>query len=161
MTKVKPRLSFFALGPLSTPASNQTGPRRTRSFKFDNFWTMLIGFMEVVSRSRCAQCVHQEPFHMLYHKLQATTKALGQWSFSTTSDAKLQLHMALKIFHRSDITQETRALSPGDELLRCILKKRIMGLAVIERARRKQAARINLIKFGDANTRFFSSKDHF
>jgi exonuclease III len=135
--------------------SNQTGPRRPRSFKFENFWAMLLGFMEVVSRSWCTHCTHQEPFRKLYHKLQATARALRQWSFSTISDAKLQLHMALEIIHRFDIAQELRALSPGEELLRCRLKKRILGLAVIERAWKKQAARLNLIKFGDANTRFF------
>jgi hypothetical protein len=85
------------------PLSNQTGPRRSRSFKFEKFWTMLPGFMEVVSRSWCAHCTHQEPFHRLYHKLQATTKALRQWSFNTISDAKLQLHMALEIIHKFDI----------------------------------------------------------
>jgi hypothetical protein len=45
--------------------------------------------------------------------------------------------MALEIIHRFDIAQEMRALSPGEELLRCRLKKRIMGPAVIERERKK------------------------
>jgi hypothetical protein len=91
------------------------------------------GGVEVLVRS-----LHtQEPFHRLYHKLQATTKALRLWSFSTISDAKLQLHMNLEIIHRFDIAQEMRDLSPREKLLRCRLKKIILGLTVIERARKK------------------------
>jgi hypothetical protein len=41
-----------------------------------------------------------------------------------------------------------RTLSPGEELLRCKLKKRIIGFAVIKHARRKQAVRLNIIEFG-------------
>jgi hypothetical protein len=43
--------------------------------------------------------------------MQATKRALRQWSFNTISDAKLQLHMALEIIHIFDIAQELRALS--------------------------------------------------
>lgn len=38
------------------------------------------------------------------------------------------------------------------------LKRRLLGFAVIERARKKQAARITNIKEGDANTKFFHRK---
>jgi hypothetical protein len=63
--------------------------------------------------------------------------------------------MALEVIHRFDIAREMSTLSLGEEILRCKLKKRILGLADIEHARRKQAVRLNMIKFGDATTRFF------
>jgi hypothetical protein len=35
------------------------------------------------------------------------------------------------------------------------LKHRVMGLAVLERSRKRQASRISYLKEGDANTKFF------
>jgi hypothetical protein len=63
--------------------------------------------------------------------------------------------MALEVIHRFDIAREMSTLSLGEEILRCKLKKRILGLADIEHARRKRVVRLNMIKFGDATTRFF------
>lgn len=42
--------------------------------------------------------------------------------------------------------------------LRAALKRRVLGLAVIERARKRQASRITNIRAGDANTKFFHLK---
>jgi len=84
--------------------------------------------------------LHHEPFHKLYHKLQATAKALRVWSKQLIPNAKLQLHMALEVILRLDEAQEYRQLSPEEQTLRKSLKLRVQGLAVIERARRSQAA---------------------
>ena len=78
-----------------------------------------------------------------------------QVSNSLISDAKLQLHMALEIILRLDIAQEHRQLSEEELQLRKKLKVRVLGLAAVERARKKQVSRITNLKLGDANTRFF------
>lgn len=57
-----------------------------------------------------------------------------------------------------DIAQEARQLSNDETTLRQDLKLRILGLAALERCRRRQASRINPIKAGDACTRFFHLK---
>jgi hypothetical protein len=80
---------------------------------------------------------------------------LKDWNKNLNSDAKSQLHMANEVILRLDIAQETRSLSPAELNLRNKLKKKVMGLAVIERARCKQASRITNIKMGNANTKFF------
>ena len=133
--------------------SNQTGPRRPNSFKFENFWTKLPGFREVVTAAWKATCSHHEPFHKLYHKLQVTATALREWSKQLIPDAKLQLHMALEVILRLDEAQEFRQLSPEEQTLRKRLKLRVQGLAIIERARRSQASRLRELKLGDANTK--------
>jgi len=69
--------------------SNQSGPRRPRSFKFENFWTKLPGFRETVAAAWESNSGYYEPFHILYHKLGETAKALRKWSNSIISDAKL------------------------------------------------------------------------
>lgn len=63
--------------------------------------------------------------------------------------------MALEIILRLDIAQEQRPLSSAEWNLRKELKRKVVALAVLERARKKQRSRINGLKEGDANTRFF------
>uniref|UniRef100_A0A0E0M570 Uncharacterized protein n=1 Tax=Oryza punctata TaxID=4537 RepID=A0A0E0M570_ORYPU len=66
--------------------------------------------------------------------------------------------MALEIILRLDIAQEGRALSTSEINLRRQLKSRVMGLAVIERARKRQASRITNLRAGDAKTKYFHLK---
>jgi hypothetical protein len=63
--------------------------------------------------------------------------------------------MAQEIILRLDKAQDFRGLSAAEASLRSKLKKRILGWLVIEKARKKQCARISYVKEGDANTRFF------
>uniref|UniRef100_A0A0A9CUG0 Uncharacterized protein n=1 Tax=Arundo donax TaxID=35708 RepID=A0A0A9CUG0_ARUDO len=50
------------------------------------------------------------------------------------SDVKLQLQLALDVILRLDIAQENRGLTPEEQSLRTKLKRRILGLTVIERS---------------------------
>ncbi len=63
--------------------------------------------------------------------------------------------MALEVILQLDIAQESRQMSQAELTLRRGLKDRVLGIAVVERARKKQAARITYLKEGDANTKFF------
>ena len=80
---------------------------------------------------------------------------LSEWSRGLFSKAKVHLHAALLVILRLDIAQESRLLSPEERDLRARLKRRVISLAVLEKARKKQCARIANIKEGDANTKFF------
>jgi hypothetical protein len=95
---------------------------------------------------------------MLYHKLQNTAAALREWNNKIILDARLYLHMALEVILRLDLGQENRQLSPTESILRNKLKQRIIGLAVVERARRRQNSRLTTLKLGDANTIFFHQR---
>lgn len=59
---------------------------------------------------------------------------------------------------RLDIAEETRTLTEPEHDLRSKLKKRLLGWAAIEKARKKQCSRITYLREGDANTRFFHLK---
>jgi mannosylglycoprotein endo-beta-mannosidase len=83
-----------------------------------------------------------------------TGKKLRMWSKGLFSKAKVELHMALEVILRLDVAQENRALS-NDDRDRARWKRRIIGLAALERSRKRQASRITILKEGDANTRFF------
>jgi hypothetical protein len=108
-----------------------------------------------VSAAWNAPSDHTEPFHRLRHKLHQTAKALKAWVTSLLSDARQKLYMAQEVILRLDEAQDFRQLSDEELALRSKLKKRILGWLVIEKARRKQSARIKHVKEGDANTRFF------
>jgi hypothetical protein len=98
---------------------------------------------------------HTEPFHQLVHKLHQTAKVLKAWANSLLSDARMKLHMAQEVILRLDEAQEFHQLSDAEFSLRTKLKKCFLGWLVVEKARKKQSARISHIKEGNANTRFF------
>ena len=112
----------------------------------------------MVQKAWSQQTPHTEPFHRLGHKLFTTARALRDWSRNLILDARLKLHMAQEVILRFDIAQESRSLSDAEYRLRVRLKKRILGWAALEKARRRQSSRITYLREGDANTKFFHLK---
>lgn len=66
--------------------------------------------------------------------------------------------MALDVMLQLETVQERRGLSSAKRLLRATLKKRVMALTIIERARKRQVSKVTNLKVGDANTKFFHDK---
>lgn len=117
--------------------ADDSGPRRPRAFKFENFWTKIPGFVGVVQHAWQEPTSHTEPCHVLFHKLKKTSLHLSRWSKGLFSKAKLHLHAALLIILQLDIAQESRPLSHDEQDLRVRLKRRVTSLAVLGRARKK------------------------
>jgi hypothetical protein len=134
------------------------GPTKPRSFRFEEFWVDIPGFSEVVVKAWAEPCYHSDPYHILHSKLTLTGKRLMLWSRELFSNAKIQLHMALHVILLLDLAMENRQLSPEERDIRARLKRRVIGLAALERSRKKQRARINNLRHGDANTKFFHRK---
>jgi hypothetical protein len=63
--------------------------------------------------------------------------------------------MAQEVILRLDEAQDFRQLSTTEFNLRSKHKKCITGWPAVEKVRKKQCARINIIREGDANTRYF------
>jgi hypothetical protein len=95
------------------------------------------------------------PLNILYFKLQRTVVRLRQWSRKLFGNVQIELHMANEIIHRLDMAQDIRDLSCEETLLRKDLKNRVLGLAAVERARRRQVSRVTWLCEGDACTRLF------
>ena len=102
--------------------ADDKGPRRPRSFKFENIWVSLPGFAEVIQTAWNEHMPHSEPYQVLHHKLRKTALRLSEWSRKMFSKANVQLHAALLVILRLDIAQETRLLSPAESDLRARLK---------------------------------------
>jgi hypothetical protein len=94
---------------------------------------------------------------MIFHKLNTLGVRLRNWFNSFSSQAKLHLHMALEIILRSDVAQESRVISLKEVELRKPLKRRVISLAVLERAIKRQCAHIKFVKEGDTTTKLFLS----
>ena len=135
--------------------SNQSGPRKPATFRFETFWTKMPGFQETVLQAWSAPSSHTQPVHVINHKLKTTALSLRSWSRGLFSNCKLQLSMALEVILQLDVAQDSRPLSTEERALRAGLKRRILGLVALERSRKRQASRINYLRDGDANTKFF------
>lgn len=136
--------------------SSASRPQRPHQFKFENFWVKIPGFKDIIATEWNRQTMHTEPMHRLNHKLQIIAKSLMEWSRGICTEAKLQFHMALGDIQRLDVAQEHRNLTVQEFRLSAGLKRRLLGLATIERARKRQASRITFIRKGDASTFFLS-----
>jgi hypothetical protein len=66
--------------------------------------------------------------------------------------------MAQSVILRLDIAQESRTLTDDEFILKDKLKRRVLGLAVLERLRKRQCSHITHLNMGDANNRFFHLK---
>jgi hypothetical protein len=66
--------------------------------------------------------------------------------------------MAQVVIQVLDSAQDVWPLSEAKFNLRAKQKKRVLGWAVIERARKKQCSQINNLREGDANTKYFHHK---
>lgn len=135
-----------------------TCPPRRASFRFESFWPSCPGFLEVVTSAWNQQVVAQNPLVRLRGKLQNTARALHAWSRLHFSDARFQFHLATELVLRFDVAQESRQLTELEASFRKLLKVRILGLAAVERARRRQASHLTWLREGDANTCFFHLK---
>jgi hypothetical protein len=77
--------------------SNQSGPRKPATFRFENFWTKMPGFMDLIGQVWSEPSSHTQPVHILHHKLKHTAKKLRTWSKGLFSGHKQQLIMGLDI----------------------------------------------------------------
>uniref|UniRef100_A0ACD5YE76 Uncharacterized protein n=1 Tax=Avena sativa TaxID=4498 RepID=A0ACD5YE76_AVESA len=128
---------------------------RGRRFQFQSFWPKVEGFLEVVQEAWDSQQWEPNPFKRLDAKLRAVAKRLSCWSSKFIGNVKLQILLASELILRFDVAMESRQLSPQERGLRCLLKKKLLGLASLERTLARQRSRILWLREGDACTRFF------
>lgn len=123
---------LLTLRPLPLLLEDAVGPRRLRTFKFENIWVSLPGFSEVVSNAWSEPSGHSQPFQALHYKL----KKVGTPPLRVEPKAVVQRQnpspVALWIILHLDIAQEQRPLSLAEVDLRSRLKRRVIFLAVLE-----------------------------
>jgi hypothetical protein len=125
------------------------------TFRFESFWLRMEGFQEIVQGAWAGEVPSADPIRRFHVKLERTAKALKRWHRNFFGPLRLQLAIAREVIGRLDIAQESRALSSAERQLRLSLRSKILGIAVINKTRIRQRARLSNIKLGDANTRLF------
>jgi hypothetical protein len=81
----------------------QSKPRFRDTFRFENFWTKVPRFKEVVTEAWHAAVPGRPPLNVLYYKMVNTAKVLKSWSKKQFGNARIQLHMTNEIVHRLDV----------------------------------------------------------
>ena len=95
-------------------------------------------FKEIVQGAWNQRVNHSDPYQILFHKLKKTSQALRKWSKTIFAHSKVQLFMALEVILRLDVAQELRPLSVEERDICTRLKRKVVALAVMERARKRQ-----------------------
>ena len=108
-------------------------PRRDKRFHFQKFWTKIDGFQEVVRQAWDSQPSMVNPFKRLAMKLKATTNKPMSWSDKYAGSIKQQMHIANEVILRLDVTMEVRSLTPAEMVLRQLMKRKLLGMASLER----------------------------
>lgn len=122
---------------LSTNVSYQ---RKSR-FHFQSFWPSMEGFQEAVAAGWFAVEEHQDPFVDLTNRLRSTAIVLTRWSQRRVGNIKQQILMANEVILQLDKAMERTQLNQ-ERWLCGQLKKKILGLASLERTIARQRSRI-------------------
>jgi hypothetical protein len=107
-------------------------------FQFEAFWPKVDGFMETVEVAWSAGPTIANPFKRLAAKLAATAKALTSWNDRFIGSNKKQILIANELILRLDVEMESRPPSTEERGFRKLLKRKLLGLALLERTIARQ-----------------------
>jgi hypothetical protein len=129
--------------------------RGKRRFHFESFWLKLPEFLEEVAASwnQPAHCYY--PLEKVSMKLKRLSKRLQSWGHKMVGNVETQLGLAREVLHRLEIAQDIRTLAVEEVWLLRKLKQHCLVLTSLQWTIARLRSRIQYLKEGDANTRFF------
>lgn len=130
----------------------------SRSFRFESYWLKMPDFLEVTANSWNRPIRATNPFAIFHLKLCRLARDLRRWSKTNIGDLRLRLAIANEVIFQLDVAQESRSLSDVEQWLLKELKRKVLGLASMEKIRIRQRSRLTWIKCGDVNSKYFHLK---
>jgi hypothetical protein len=125
-------------------------------FRFEVHWPYMTGFTECIQHAWDKPVApHHNAMMVLHKKLSRVAKALTIWARGLMPQGKLATAICREVISQLEAGQERRLLLDDEQELLKQLKRRLLGLATIERSRAHQRARLKWLRKGDVNTRYF------
>jgi hypothetical protein len=134
----------------------QTHIPKATLFRFENYWTLLPGFMQEVSKAWFS-CSNPNGARNISTKLKASRAALKSWN-GTKSNLKILISHCNIIIGFLDELEEMRALFLPERNFRLIMQSHLQKLLHCQHIYWKQRYTEKLVKWGDENTKFFHAR---
>jgi hypothetical protein len=122
---------------------------------FEAFWPKVDGFLDVVEGAWTSGQIIANLFKRISAKMAATAKALTTWNDRFIGSNTKQILLANELILRLYVTMESRALSMEERGFWKLFKRKLLGLASLERTIARHRSRITWLAGGDACTKFF------
>lgn len=126
-----------------------------RGFRFESYWAQMPGFLETVQEAWNRPVNTQDAILRIHVKLLRTAKALRNWRRTSLGRWKLVWAIINITLANLEKAQESRLLATEELAFKKYLKIKALGIAVMQKTRARQHARLTWIRKGDSNTRFF------
>jgi hypothetical protein len=130
---------------------------RSNIFRFENYWLQHSQFKDIVKNAWNIPVGYTDSAKMINAKFKNLRRALKLWAKNLPCLKDL-INKVNSVICLLDNLEEFRTLSLEEWNLRDILKSHVITLLQNQKAYWKQRGKINWVKLGDANTKFFHTK---
>ena len=126
-------------------------------FRFENYWLQFESFKQIVQNAWNIPVGHMDKAKLVNAKLKNTRRALKLWA-SKLSPLKELVSMVNEVILLLDCCEEWRPLEQQEWNLRDLLRKHYLDLLDRQNAYWRQRGKINWVKLGDTNSKFFHAR---